>query len=334
MCPACRGCLAATDGEGHLCPYCGRAFPEVAGLPDLRLESDRYLDLESERAKAERLCAIEPTTDVMGLSAAYYAMCDDIADRCGRFLRHIADAEARGEALAERLPSTGRILEVGCGTGGLLVAAARKGRVIEGVDIASRWLIAARRRLSDHGLSVPLLAASAERLPWADGRFEAVVADSVLEHLDDPARALREWARVLRPGGRLIVWSPNRYTLTTDPHVGLWGLGWLPRRVGARLSPAPRAGGLAPADALGAEARAAGARAGWARSRSRRRPSPTAGRGPARPFNGWPSVPMRRPGGSRRRAACSGRSARSGSCKRSRRGDACRRENHGELGVP
>jgi SAM-dependent methyltransferase len=229
VCPACLGALV-DEPNGRRCAACPRSYPDVAGLRDLRLESDRYLDLEPERAKAERLCAVEPTTDVMGLSAAYYAMCDDIADRCERFLRHIADAEARGAALAERLPSTGQILEVGCGTGGLLVAAARTGRTIAGVDIASRWLIAARRRLSDHGLSVPLLAASAERLPYPTDRFDAVVADSVLEHLDDPARALREWARVLRPGGRLIVWSPNRYTLTTDPHIGLWGLGWLPRR--------------------------------------------------------------------------------------------------------
>ena len=97
--------------------------------------------------------------------------------------------------------------------------------------IASRWLVVARRRLADHGLRhVPTLAAEAERLPYADGSFDAVVADSLLEHLDDPSRALREWRRVLRPGGRLILWSPNRYTLTTDPHLGLWGLGWLPRR--------------------------------------------------------------------------------------------------------
>jgi SAM-dependent methyltransferase len=202
----------------------------VAGLYDFRLESDRYLDLGAERARAEELEAIAATTDLMGLAAAYYAMTGEVEDRRARFLAHIAGGLARGEALAARLPRAGPILEVGCGTGGLLVAAARARMTIVGVDIAARWLVAARRRLADHGLAVPLLAASADRLPWPDGYFHTVVADSVFEHLDDPARALREWARVLRPGGRLLVWSPNRYTLTTDPHLCLWGLGWLPRR--------------------------------------------------------------------------------------------------------
>jgi SAM-dependent methyltransferase len=199
-------------------------------LLDLRLGSDRYLELEAERARAEELAAIAAATDLTGVAAAYYAMTGEAPDRRGRFMAHIASGLARGEALAARLPGAGRILEVGCGTGGLLVAVAVAGMEIVGVDIATRWLVAARRRLADHGLSAPLLAASADRLPWPDGHFDTVVADSVLEHLDDPAGALREWARVLRPEGRLVVWSPNRFTLTVDPHLGLWGLGWLPRR--------------------------------------------------------------------------------------------------------
>jgi SAM-dependent methyltransferase len=77
---------------------------------------------------------------------------------------------------------------------------------------------------------VPLVAASAQAIPWPSASFDAVVADSLLEHLADPRAALRECARVLRPGGRLILWSPNRLSLLADPHVGLWGLGWLPRR--------------------------------------------------------------------------------------------------------
>jgi SAM-dependent methyltransferase len=228
VCPSCRGALS-TGGRGLTCLGCARRYPRVAGLVDLRLASDRYLDLEAERARAERLHELEPATDVLGLAEAYYALTAGVDPRRDRFLRHIAGAEARGEALAERLPRGGRILEVGCGSGGLLVAASRAGATITGVDVAARWLVVARRRLADHGLDVGLIAAAAERLPWPDGWFDAVVADSVLEHLDTPARALDEWVRVLRPGGRLVVWSPNRFVLATDPHLGVWGLGWLPR---------------------------------------------------------------------------------------------------------
>jgi len=284
ICPACRGVLSDSESgadTGLGCARCGRRFPVVAGLLDLRLESDRYLDLGSERARAERLEAIAATTDLMGLATAYYAMTDEADDRRQRFLAHIAGGLARGEALAARLPKEGRVLEVGCGTGGLLVAAARAGIAVVGVDVASRWLVAARRRLTDHGLSVPLLAASADRLPWPDGHFDTIVADSVLEHLDDPARAVREWSRVLRPGGRLLVWSPNRYTLTTDPHLGLWGLGWLPRpwlpgylRLRGRTAWPPRtlsafeARGVAAAVGLDAvEVDAPGIPADWARTR-------------------------------------------------------------------
>ena len=280
ICPACRGTLSGA-GIGMGCAGCARHYPVVAGLLDLRLESDRYLGLDAERARAEHLEAIAPTTDLMGLASAYYAMTGEAEDRRERFLAHIAGGLARGEALAARLPGEGRILEVGCGTGGLLVAAARAGKSIVGVDIAARWLVAARRRLADHGLSVPLLAASADRLPWPDGHFDTVVADSVLEHLDDPAGALGEWSRVLRPGGRLVVWSPNRYTLTTDPHLGLWGVGWLPRpwlpvylRLRGRTAWPPRtlsaseARGIASGAGLGAvDVHAAAIPDAWARTR-------------------------------------------------------------------
>lgn len=232
ICPACRGPLTFDGLSSSSCRSCPRDWPAVAGLPDLRLAPDRYLSLADERTKAEALAeaASTPGADVSRVASAYYALTDDVVDqRRDRFLRHIAGAVARGEALASRLPGAGLMLEIGCGTGGLLVAAARSGRSIVGVDVASRWLVVARRRLADHGLRLPLVAAGGDQLPWPDATFDAVAADSVLEHLDDPASALREWRRVLKPGGELVVWSPNRFTLTTDPHLGLWGVGWLPR---------------------------------------------------------------------------------------------------------
>ncbi len=224
----CPGCLASLDGLS--CLGCGQCYTEVAGIADLRLGSDRFLDLNAERDKASRLARLAPGLNLKGLAEAYYAMTPDVdPKRRELYLGHILAAEARGSALAALLPRTGTIVEVGCGTGGLLAASAKLGLDIEGVDIALRWLVVARRRLDDLGLAVPLVAASADRLPYADASVDTLVADSVLEHLDDPALAIREWARVLRPGGTLLVWSPNRYALTPDPHVRLWGLGWPPR---------------------------------------------------------------------------------------------------------
>jgi O-antigen/teichoic acid export membrane protein/SAM-dependent methyltransferase len=241
-CPACQ---APVDGPG--CTGCGRSYPTVAGIPDFRLDSDRYLDLDAERTKAERLARIASETDLEGLARAYYTMTPDVdPPRCERYLSHILGAESRGEALAACLEDDGPILEVGCGTGGLLVAATRRRLEIEGVDIAARWLVVARRRLDDHGLWVPLTAASAECLPFADASFGTIVADSLIEHCDDPSAALREWRRVLRPGGQLILWSPNRFTLTTDPHVRLWGLGFLPRAWADRYVRLRRGGAWVP----------------------------------------------------------------------------------------
>jgi SAM-dependent methyltransferase len=225
LCSACREHL-----DGPECGHCGWRVGEVAGFADFRLVGDRFLDLEAERAKAERLAKYADIRDLQGLAEAYYAMTPDVdASRRSRYLAHILGAEARGAALAALLPTRGRILEIGCGTGGLLAAARRRGLAIGGVDIAARWLVVARKRLVEATLHATMTVASAECLPWADATFDAIVADSLLEHLDDPASALAEASRVLRPGGMMLLWSPNRYWVGTDPHVGLAALGFLPR---------------------------------------------------------------------------------------------------------
>ncbi len=207
VCPRCRGPLQERSRRWR-CLGCERAYPIVAGLPDLRVHPDRYLTLEAERSKARRLARLEPSTDVMGLATAYYAITDDVdRSRRNRYLTHLSRAEVRGEALAQQLPPRGRILEVGCGSGGLLAAAAGQGRAVEGVDIALRWLVIGRRRLTDRGLNVPLVGACAESLPYADGTFAALVVDSVLEHLDDPHRAPEGVAPrgpARRPAARLV----------------------------------------------------------------------------------------------------------------------------------
>lgn len=97
-----------------------------------------------------------------------------------------------------------RLLDVGCGTGALLAAVreAVPGVDAVGADLAPEMLAAARARL---GAAVPLVAADAARLPVRAGRFDAVVSTSAFHYWPDPRAGLAEVARVLRPGGRLVL---------------------------------------------------------------------------------------------------------------------------------
>lgn len=98
------------------------------------------------------------------------------------------------------------ILDVGCGPGSItldLAAAVPGGRVV-GIENTEAPLEAARTLAAERGdTSTVFELADALHLPYADGSFDVVHAHQVLQHLPDPVRALREMARVCRPGGVL-----------------------------------------------------------------------------------------------------------------------------------
>src|SRR3954453_2093509 len=102
-----------------------------------------------------------------------------------------------------------RVLDVASGPGYVAAAAAERGAVVVGVDIADGMLSLARRLHPQ----LDFRFGNAEALPFADGSFDAVVANFVLLHIGRPERAAAEFARVLDAGGRvaLTVWDfPDR----------------------------------------------------------------------------------------------------------------------------
>ena len=103
-----------------------------------------------------------------------------------------------------------RILDVGCGTGANLMLLSQFGDA-QGVDISADALLFCRQR----GLYNVKLGA-AESLPYEEGEFDLVTAFDVVEHMDDDVAGLREMRRVLRPGGRVLLFVPT--------FMFLWGV--------------------------------------------------------------------------------------------------------------
>jgi SAM-dependent methyltransferase len=134
------------------------------------------------------------------------------------------------EALAGRLIRPGafdirgckRILDAGCGNGRysrFLLRHADPDAVITAFDLSPRMLQRAERRLRDRRVSH--VAADLTRLPYADATFDAVVLGWVLEHLPDPRPGLSELARVLQPGGKLLLMATED-TLTGAMCSRMW----------------------------------------------------------------------------------------------------------------
>jgi SAM-dependent methyltransferase len=101
---------------------------------------------------------------------------------------------------AAHVTSGTRLLDVGCGSGLTLVLAARRGAIPAGLDVSPGLLGIARERLPD----ADLRDGDMESLPFGDAAFDAVTGVNAFQFAGDPHRALREAARVLRPGGRLV----------------------------------------------------------------------------------------------------------------------------------
>lgn len=139
------------------------------------------------------------------------------ASRLGR----ITDAIERRQLLRQCHPIAGRqVLDVGCGDGFFSITFVKAGGVVTGVDTDEEMLNAARTNAAREDVSAAFIKASAGSLPFPDATFDLVVAVSLLCLVRDRETALTEMARLLKPGGRIVIGE-----------LGAWSLWNILRRV-------------------------------------------------------------------------------------------------------
>lgn len=160
-----------------------------------------------------------------------------------RYLQAVLGEREVGACLANRLqelgvPLRGRILEVGCGEGGITIELQRHGFETVGLEIDPARIDLSKRRAEEEGVKPLFVRGSAYALPVAQGSLDAVVLENVIEHLEYWPGAVEQSARTLRPGGVIVVSLPHRFgirTILADPHWGVFGIVLLPRRPAAFL---------------------------------------------------------------------------------------------------
>lgn len=142
------------------------------------------------------------------------------------------------EAAGERL--NGGVLENGCGIGMYVERLAPHCAFITGLEYDFERAIEARQR------SENIVNAAGEYLPYPESCFNLIVSHEVIEHVQDDSLAIREMVRVLRPGGKIVLFVPNRgYPFETHGiywrgryHFGnILLVNWLPRRWRDKLAP-------------------------------------------------------------------------------------------------
>lgn len=132
-------------------------------------------------------------------------------------LKSAGEREAWMKLLAQLIPEkNARILDVGAGTGFLSLMLAQQGHQVKGVDLSPGMLDKARKKAKTAKLgNIEFAEGDAEALEEPSEKYDIVINRHLLWAMPNPKQAVSEWARVLKPGGRLII-------IDGDWHYDLW----------------------------------------------------------------------------------------------------------------
>jgi SAM-dependent methyltransferase len=218
VCPRCRGPVAR-ERDAYACARCAATYPVVDGIPDFRVEPDPWIGLAADREKGLRLERETAGQPFEAMVRAYWAMTPETPpELADHFIRHVCGAERRSSEWLAALGANATRganrpwIDLGCGTADI-AAAAGAGATVVGIDVAFRWLIVARRRLSERGVPAHLVCCNAEALPFPDASFSRALSLGTLEHCRDLDAVIMEARRVLVPGGRFDARTGNRHSV-------------------------------------------------------------------------------------------------------------------------
>ena len=202
---------------------------KTSGLVDDRREGTSSLYTIAAEPTDERAGALWPTlrewlADLPHARADQARLQKVLAARRSRdFFRDVAPhwdsmraaqygEDLRDLALLELIPRELSVLDVGTGTGFMLVGISPRVARVIGVDASAAMLDQARANLAAAGIAnADLRQGRMESLPVENASVDVVLANMALHHAEDPAKAIAEMARVLRPGGRLVLTDLARH---------------------------------------------------------------------------------------------------------------------------
>ena len=127
--------------------------------------------------------------------------------------------------------SNKRILDLGCGMGGMSVAFILNNiRNVISIDLNVDYCKITKLRGLKYGLQMNIVNGVAEFIPLKDNSIDVVIMSEVIEHVDDPELVLNEINRILRLDGKVFITVVNKYTIK-DPHYHMFFINWLPKNI-------------------------------------------------------------------------------------------------------